>query len=64
MAVFWPVESISRVKFVAIHLAPVDKSEEISAKTARVVDPLAANHLGGVLISSQPLLASRALALE
>jgi Xaa-Pro aminopeptidase len=32
----------------------VDKSEEIIAKTARVVDMLAANNLGGALISSQP----------
>jgi Xaa-Pro aminopeptidase len=32
----------------------VDKSEEISAKAARVVGMLAANNLGGVLISSQP----------
>lgn len=32
----------------------MDKSQEISAKTARVVDMLRANSLGGVLISSQP----------
>ena len=32
----------------------MNKSEEISAKTARVVDLLAANKLGGVLVSSQP----------
>jgi Xaa-Pro dipeptidase len=31
----------------------VDKSKEISAKTARVVDMLAANNLGGVLIGTQ-----------
>jgi Xaa-Pro aminopeptidase len=33
---------------------PVNKSEEISAKTARVVEMLAANKLAGVLVSSQP----------
>jgi Xaa-Pro aminopeptidase len=32
----------------------VDKTAEIKAKTARVVDMLAANNLGGALISSQP----------
>ena len=32
----------------------MDKSEEIIAKTARVVDMLAVNNLGGALISSQP----------
>jgi Xaa-Pro aminopeptidase len=32
----------------------VDKSEEINTKTARIVDLLAANNLGGALISSQP----------
>ncbi len=32
----------------------MNKSEEISAKTARLVDMLAAHRLGGVLVSSQP----------
>jgi antitoxin VapB len=32
----------------------VDKSQEITAKTARVVEMLLQNNLGGVLISSQP----------
>jgi Xaa-Pro aminopeptidase len=32
----------------------MDKSAEIKAKTARVVDMLAANNLGGALINSQP----------
>lgn len=32
----------------------MDKSEEIIAKTARIVELLAANNLGGALISSQP----------
>jgi Xaa-Pro aminopeptidase len=32
----------------------VDKSQEINIKTARVVDMLAENNLGGVIVSSQP----------